>query len=31
MSERMINQFMEMVQIDSESGEEAEMIEYLHK
>ncbi len=31
MSDRMINQFMEMVQIDSESGEEAEMIEYLHK
>jgi len=31
MSDRMINQFMEMVQIDSESGEEAAMIEYLHK
>ena len=29
MSERMINQFMEMVQIASESGEEAEFIEYL--
>lgn len=29
MSERMIKQFMEMVQIDSESGEEAEMIDYL--
>ena len=31
MSERMIDQFIEMVQIDSESGEEAAMIEYLHK
>jgi tripeptide aminopeptidase len=31
MSERMVKQFMEMVQIDSESGEEAEMIEYLRK
>lgn len=29
MSERMIKQFMEMVQIDSESGEEAEFIDYL--
>jgi len=29
MSERMINQFMEMVRIDSESGEEAAMMEYL--
>ncbi len=29
MSERMINQFLEMVQIDSESGEEAAMIDYL--
>ena len=31
MSERMIKQFMEMVQIDSESGEEAAMIGYLEK
>jgi tripeptide aminopeptidase len=31
MSERMIKQFMEMVQIDSESGEEAQFIEYLLK
>lgn len=29
MSERMIMQFMEMVRIDSESGYEAEMIDYL--
>lgn len=29
MSERMIKQFMEMVQIPSESGNEAEMIDYL--
>lgn len=31
MSERMIKQFMEMVRIDSESGEEAEFIDYLLK
>ena len=31
MSERMINQFLEMVQIDSESGDEAAMIDYLVK
>ncbi len=31
MSERMIEQFMEMVQIPSESGEEAAMIDYLKK
>lgn len=31
MSERMIKQFMEMVQIDSESGEEAQYIDYLVK
>jgi len=31
MSERMINQFMEMVQIDSESGNEAQFIQYLKK
>jgi len=31
MSERMIDQFMEMVQIDSESGDEAAMIDYLVK
>ncbi len=31
MSERMINQFMEMVQIDSESGNEANFINYLEK
>lgn len=31
MSERMTNQFMEMVRIDSESGEEAAMMEYLLK
>ncbi len=30
MSERMINQFMEMVQIDSESGNEAAFIDYLY-
>ncbi len=29
MSERMIKQFMEMVQIDSESGNEAQFIDYL--
>lgn len=29
MSERMVKQFMEMVQIDSESGEEAAYIDYL--
>jgi tripeptide aminopeptidase len=29
MSERMINQFMEMVRIDSESGAEAAMMQYL--
>jgi tripeptide aminopeptidase len=29
MSDRMVKQFMEMVQIDSESGEEAEMMKYL--
>ncbi len=29
MSQRMIRQFMEMVQIDSESGQEAAMIDYL--
>jgi tripeptide aminopeptidase len=29
MNERMINQFMDMVRIDSESGHEAEFIEYL--
>ncbi|MEN8154839.1 MAG: M20/M25/M40 family metallo-hydrolase [Acidobacteriota bacterium] len=29
MTERMINQFMEMVKIDSESGNEAKFIEYL--
>jgi len=29
MSKRMIGQFMEMVRIDSESGEEAEMMRYL--
>lgn len=29
MSERMIQQFIEMVQIDSESGNEADMIDYL--
>ena len=29
MNDRMINQFMEMVQIDSESGNEAEFINYL--
>ena len=28
-SERMIQQFMEMVQIDSESGDEARFIDYL--
>ncbi|MCP4220142.1 MAG: M20/M25/M40 family metallo-hydrolase [bacterium] len=31
MSERMVKQFMEMVQIDSESGEEAQYIDYLVK
>lgn len=31
MSERMIKQFMEMVQISSESGDEAEFIDYLLK
>lgn len=31
MSNRMIKQFMEMVQIDSESGNEAQMIAYLEK
>ena len=31
MSERMIRQFMEMVQIDSESGNEANFINYLEK
>ncbi len=31
MSERMIQQFMEMVQIPSESGNEADMIQYLKK
>ncbi len=31
MPDRMINQFMEMIQIDSESGNEARMIEYLLK
>ncbi len=31
MSERMIEQFMEMVRIDSESGEEAAMMRYLLK
>lgn len=31
MSERMIKQFMEMVQIDSESGNEANFINYLEK
>jgi len=31
MSERMIEQFIEMVQISSESGEEAEFIDYLQK
>lgn len=29
MSERMVNQFMEMVRIDSESGNEQKMMEYL--
>ena len=29
MSDRMVNQFMEMVRIDSESGNEAEMMDYL--
>jgi len=29
MPERMINHFMEMVRIDSESGNEAKFIEYL--
>jgi len=31
MSERMIKQFIEMVKIDSESGKEAQMIDYLLK
>ncbi|MCK4537796.1 MAG: M20/M25/M40 family metallo-hydrolase [Candidatus Krumholzibacteria bacterium] len=31
MSDRMIKQFMEMVRIDSESGNEAAMIDYLQK
>ncbi len=31
MSDRMVNQFMEMVRIDSESGNEAAMMEYLLK
>jgi len=31
MSERMVEQFMEMVRIDSESGNEADMIEYLRE
>ncbi len=31
MSDRMVKQFIEMVQIDSESGHEAEMIDYLYK
>ena len=31
MSQRMIDQFMEMVQIDSESGNEADFIQYLKK
>lgn len=31
MSERMVKQFMEMVRIDSESGEEAQFIDYLLK
>jgi tripeptide aminopeptidase len=31
MSERMITQFIEMVKIDSESGNEAKMIDYLLK
>ncbi|MBW2278603.1 MAG: M20/M25/M40 family metallo-hydrolase [Deltaproteobacteria bacterium] len=31
MSQRMVEQFMEMVRIDSESGEEAAMMEYLMK
>lgn len=31
MSERMINQFLEMVQINSESGNEAEFIDYLQR
>ena len=29
MSERMVRQFMEMVRIDSESGNEARFMEYL--
>ncbi len=29
MSDRMLRQFMEMVQIDSESGNEAQFLEYL--
>jgi tripeptide aminopeptidase len=29
MSERMVDQFMEMVRIDSESGDEAQMMDYL--
>jgi tripeptide aminopeptidase len=31
MAQRMIKQFMEMVQIDSESGNEARFIDYLLK
>ncbi len=31
MSERMVNQFLEMVRIPSESGNEAEMIAYLER
>jgi di/tripeptidase len=31
MSDRMIEQFMEMVRIPSESGNEADMIAYLQK
>lgn len=31
MSDRMVNQFLEMVRIDSESGDEARMMEYLLK
>ena len=29
MSERMVQQFMEMVRIDSESGDEARFMQYL--
>ena len=31
MSTRMIEQFLEMIKIDSESGNEKQMIEYLEK